>query len=245
MDGITLASIVIIGGLIVLATYVTISAVITIKSNQQGYQAYWLMAPEYEEERKVLLLAGEIASRQQERKMPPLLPRPVREKEIKEEIFEDIQEEEQEENIDPLDISMGSEEVTVEGPENLAGLYDADPEAYACKISEIRNRAMDHYNSLFDRTDGVVKIIRDTNKAGYPGLVAKASDPEGVKSRKISRDDWDHCFKDGGILWLAGALTYDEEKNVIFHPEEKDRLEAWFQTKGYTIKPLHVEDYDE
>lgn len=154
------------------------------------------------------------------------------------EIFEDFQEEEQKQEAESLDISLGSEEITVEDIA-LDDLEEADPAAYYKAIADIRWIVTEHYCRLLSRKDGIVKIIRDDSSTGYPGLVAKAGDSD---KGKLDYKQWAHCCKkDTGIFWDAGVLITDDEGNVILDPDEKDNLEAWFEDKGYSIKRVHMD----
>jgi hypothetical protein len=143
------------------------------------------------------------------------------------EVFPDGKEEEQEpEPREERDLS------TVP----LDELEAINPQEYYDAIAVIRWIVTEHYCMLLARKDGPAKIIRDSNKSGYIGLVAPASASEQEKSQKISREEWDHTCRVGGIFWDANVLEKDEEGNVILSPNEKENLENWFRSKGYKIR---------
>ncbi len=255
MDTLTLVCSIIGTFLLLGFCYVIVRGAIMIKEHQKVYNSWWMEQPEYEQERQILLTAlpERAVSLQREKSIystqtqvlerseklilrePPMHYAPPVEED--EHFFMHMIEEEELEEAEPLDMS--------DSEESFDGLYESDPTAYYDFVAHLWVKAVQHCERLKEEYD-IVKIIRDTNRSGYPGFVAARSASEEEKEEKISREEWDEFFKKGGIFWEARVLTYDSDGNVVLDENDRENLQNWFRdVKGYTIKDIHMEDYDE
>lgn len=58
---------------------------------------------------------------------------------------------------------------------------------------------------------------------------------DGLVPAIISRRDWDHTCKKGGVLWLSGFLSEDALGVTIVHENGGQNLHEWFKARGYNI----------
>lgn len=235
MDPITIFSIVLLALIILAIGYVAWEVIQT----SEGHQAWLETRPEYRAEKQVMLLP-EVAQSRKVMALPEKQLRVETTRKEEDEVFKLFQEAELADNVDPLDFDLGAEEETIQLDEEEDEQEEIEEEKedgyklhHDVEIIEVWNKATALYNELIDSGDPV-KIIRDHNKSGHMGFVAPASASKEEKAKKLTRPEWDKYFANGGILWQAGALMRDENENVIFAPDGRQRLEEWLAKQGNT-----------
>lgn len=119
------------------------------------------------------------------------------------------------------------------------------PAKVPLSLAQMRNAdddetAMDYYDIVTDMFIGLikhsqtleqrypeVKLIRDTSKSGYPGIVSTSV---------LTKAQWEHAMAKDGIFWEAMVLEVNERGNTILTIDHEYRLEQWLVKQGYEFE---------
>lgn len=89
------------------------------------------------------------------------------------------------------------------------------------------------HSQMLEQRYPEVKLIRDTSKSGYPGLVS---------SNVLTKSQYDHAMADGGIFWEAGVLETNDKGKVVLALDHEYLLERWFLREGYEFEKEEEEN---
>lgn len=94
---------------------------------------------------------------------------------------------------------------------------------YFTIVTDMLDALVEHSHKLEEEYTEA-KIIRDTSRSGYPGVVS---------TNVLTHSQWDHTVAKDGIFWEAGLLEKNENNNTVLADDHKHLLKQWFVRIGF------------